>query len=98
MGGAKRYPSMPIAKMMGFAKGSTHPTKLHDPRSWRGPRRYQQRDRNPPGSDRRSSRANAMDGKAGANFGRDRTDAAPGTADFVGWVERSDTHRCRSRR
>jgi hypothetical protein len=27
MGGAKRYPSILVAKMMGFAKGSTHPTR-----------------------------------------------------------------------
>jgi hypothetical protein len=28
MGGAQRYPSIAIAKMMGFAKSSTHPTGL----------------------------------------------------------------------
>src|SRR5258707_14254863 len=30
MGGAKRYPSILVAKMMGFAKGSTHPTRCLD--------------------------------------------------------------------
>jgi hypothetical protein len=31
MGGAKRYPSLQFAKEMGFAKGSTHPTRWDYP-------------------------------------------------------------------